>query len=94
MRKWLACAAPLLGMALIFAATTASGQRGRNGGGRRSQRPPALKEGDLAPDFELPILKASTNAEGKEINIITDEKIKLSSFRGKKLVCLFFSSYT
>ena len=50
--------------------------------------------GRQAPDFELPRLTLTTDADGKPIGKISDEKIKLSSFRGKKPVCLIMSSYT
>jgi hypothetical protein len=50
--------------------------------------------GEAAPDFELPRLTLTTDADGKPIGKVSDEKIKLSSFRGKKPVCLIMSSYT
>lgn len=50
--------------------------------------------GEEAPDFELPVLTLTTDADGKPIGKLSDEKIKLSSFRGKKPVCLIMSSYT
>lgn len=50
--------------------------------------------GREAPDFELPRLTLTTDADGKPIGKVSDEKIKLSSFRGKKPVCLIMSSYT
>ena len=50
--------------------------------------------GQDAPDFELPVLTLSTDADGSPIGKISDEKIKLSSFRGKKPVCIIMSSYT
>lgn len=53
-----------------------------------------LEVGQLAPDFELPLLKEETNAAGEKVARITDEKVRLSSFRGKKVVCVFMSSYT
>lgn len=62
-----------------------------------SNRPSAyqdLQVGKLAPDFELPILKEETDANGKKFNRITDEKVRLSAFRDKQVVCLFMSSYT
>jgi len=61
--------------------------------GRRKPRP-ALDVGTPAPDFELPLLEEDLNEKGEKIGRITDQKIKLSSFRGKKVVCLFMSSYT
>ncbi len=53
-----------------------------------------LPVGQEAPDFELAVLTAGEDEKGNKVNRITDEKIKLSSFRGKKLVCVFLSSYT
>ena len=50
-----------------------------------------LEIGKPAPDFELPLLKEETDANGKKINRITDEKVRLSTFRGKKVVCLFMN---
>jgi hypothetical protein len=47
-----------------------------------------------APDFELPRLTLTTDADGNPIGKISAEKVKLSSFRGKKPVCLIMSSYT
>jgi len=50
--------------------------------------PDQLKAGDDAPDFELTVL------DRKNPNKKTSDKIKLSSFEGKKPVVLFFGSYT
>ena len=47
-----------------------------------------------APDFELAVLEEDLDEEGEKIGRITDQKVKLASFRGKKVVCLFMSSYT
>ena len=66
---------------------------------------PALKVGQLAPDLKLPPLviqsptrqsygDGATGADGQSVKIIGSELISLSSFRGKKPVCLIFSSYT
>ena len=64
----------------------------------RPSRPapsPKVKVGELAPDFELPKLVLKTDASGKNIGVISeDETIRLSSFRGKKPVCMIMSSYT
>lgn len=87
--------AGLLGAMILACAGPSAGQRRERPerrGTRRSRR--TLKVGQAAPDFELPILKEGKDAEGNKVNRITDEKIKLSSFRGKKVVCVFFSSYT
>jgi len=53
-----------------------------------------IKVGQLAPDFKLPPLKLQTGADGQGAGIIGSELVSLSSFRGKKPVCLIFSSYT
>jgi len=62
------------------------GQRGRGGqrGGRRGQRGDdgsALVKGEVAPDFVLKSLDG-------------ESETKLSDFRSKKPVVLFFGSYT
>lgn len=61
----------------------------------RAAANPKVKVGELAPDFELPKLTLNTDASGKNIGVISDnETVRLSSFRGKKPVCLIMSSYT
>jgi len=51
--------------------------------------------GEEAPDFELPTLTITNDADGKPIGVIREnETIRLSSFRGKRPVCLIMSSYT
>ncbi len=55
---------------------------------------PAIKLGQMAPDFELPPLTFEDGKDGKKVARIGIEKIRLSSFRGKKPVFLIFSSYT
>ncbi len=63
--------------------------------GRSARRPPsALKIGQAAPDFELAILKFAKNEKGELVGTITDEKVRLSGFRGRQSVVVFFSSYT
>ena len=61
------------------------GQRGGRGGGqrggRRGDNGTALIKGEVAPDFVLKSLDG-------------DSETKLSDFRGKKPVVLFFGSYT
>ena len=53
-----------------------------------------LDIGSPAPEFALPVLKSEKNAAGETVERITDEEVNLSDFRGKKIVCLFTSSYT
>ena len=64
----------------------------------RPSRPtvnPKVKVGEMAPDFELPRLVLRTDASGRNVGVISDdETVRLSSFRGKKPVCLIMSSYT
>ncbi|MHC4678842.1 MAG: hypothetical protein ACYTEK_09115 [Planctomycetota bacterium] len=69
--------------------------------GRTRERPsrsadnPLVKPGEYAPDFDLPKLIFTTDATGKSVGVISDkDRIRLSSFRGKKPVCLIMSSYT
>ena len=61
--------------------------------GRMMSRPGGLT-GKTAPDFTLPLLVEEKNDKDEKVNRITDEKVTLSDFRGKKVVCIFFSSYT
>ncbi len=61
----------------------------------RSTRNPPVKLGQFAPDFELPKLAFKTDDTGKPIGVISEkDTVSLSSFRGKKPVCLIMSSYT
>jgi hypothetical protein len=71
---------------------------------RRRARPPALKVGQDAPDFELAYLKDAVKIEAAEKAAAEKgekvdwsklpKRIKLSDFRGRKPVYLIFSSYT
>ena len=77
---------------------------GRSGDDRRTEG--TLKVGDKAPDFELVQLDRSGKKKGVKSKKDGDsgskskgdskkeKKVKLSSFRGKKPVVLFFGSYT
>jgi len=61
----------------------------------RTAENPLLKLGQFAPDFELPKLTFKTDDTGKPIGVISEkDTVRLSSFRGKKPVCLIMSSYT
>jgi len=61
----------------------------------RSAKNPPVKLGQIAPDFELPKLTLKTDDTGKPIGVISEkDTVRLSSFRGKKPVCLIMSSYT
>ena len=63
-------------------------------GRRASSGASAITVGEAAPDFELPKLIITRDAAGNPIGKISEEKIQLSSFRGKKPVCVIMSSYT
>jgi hypothetical protein len=61
----------------------------------RSDENPLVKPGEFPPDFKLPRLTLKTDATGKPVGVIGEkDTIRLSSFRGKKPVCLIMSSYT
>jgi len=63
--------------------------------GDAGARNPLVKLGQLAPDFELPKLTLKTDDTGRPIGVISEkDTVRLSSFRGKKPVCLIMSSYT
>jgi hypothetical protein len=54
-----------------------------------------VRVGGYAPDFNLPRLTITSDPGGKPIGIIRDaDTFRLSSFRGKRPVCLIMSSYT
>jgi len=54
-----------------------------------------VKVGEYAPDFNLPRLTITSDPTGKPIGILREANtIRLSSFRGKRPVCLIMSSYT
>lgn len=56
---------------------------------------PLVRLGELAPDFELPRLTITSDPNGKPLGVISEtDTITLSSFRGKRPVCLIMSSYT
>jgi hypothetical protein len=86
-----AAALTFLGAILVFVLAAQAGEAEAR---RSDHGASGLQLGSQATDFELPLLKDESNAEGEKGYRVTDEKIKLSSFRGKKVVCLFLSSYT
>ena len=56
---------------------------------------PKIRIGEFPPDFELPRLTLKTDEAGKPIGVISqNDTIRLSSFRGKRPMCLIMSSYT
>ena len=86
-------------LVVFLAAVALAAVRDRPAGRAGVRRPPrrfsgGLKVGQKAPDFELPILVEKKNDKGEKIAVITKDKVKLSSYRGKKIVCIFMSSYT
>ena len=69
------------------------------GEGRQRKMPrgynPKINIGEFPPDFELPRLVIKTDETGKSHGVISEEDtVRLSSFRGKKPVCMIMSSYT
>jgi hypothetical protein len=50
--------------------------------------------GKPAPDLVLPRLAQGTDSGKKTMSPVAGEPVRLSSFRGKKTVCIFLSSYT
>lgn len=56
---------------------------------------PKINIGEFPPDFELPRLVIKTDETGKSVGVISEkDTVRLSSFRGKKPVCMIMSSYT
>jgi len=53
-----------------------------------------VQVGQQSTDFQLPVLIERTGADGEKVAVATSKQIRLSSYRGKKVVCLFMSSYT
>lgn len=61
----------------------------------RSADNPLVKPGEYPPDFDLPRLTFAADAAGNSVGVISQQdRIRLSSFRGKKPVCMIMSSYT
>ena len=84
--------------ALFTAAAFAIPPR-RPGGRPRAGRPPGQSAGRVqigrqATDFELPVLIERKDDKGQKVAVVTTDKVKLSSYRGKRIVCVFMSSYT
>jgi hypothetical protein len=63
----------------------------KKGGPDKPKDPP--KPGAVAPDFELDVLPPGFDAEAKQKDA-KPQRVKLSSFRGKRPVALIFGSYT
>ena len=90
--RWLA----MLGVvAAVSAVAWTAAEPRRQRAGKRARRPRnVLKTGQAAPDFELAVLKCARNKKGERVGKITKERVRLSSFRGRQSVVVFFSSYT
>jgi hypothetical protein len=85
-------------LTLLVSAAAAAGS-GRPGGRPNKGRSPGqstrrVQIGQQTTDFELPVLIERTDSKGEKVAVVTTDKIKLSSYRGKKVVCVFMSSYT
>ncbi len=81
----------------LAALITDIGQGRQQATQRRSDKGynPKIKIGEFPPDFELPTLTLKTDETGKPFGVISEkDTVRLSSFRGKKPVCLIMSSYT
>ncbi len=76
---------------VILIAETAEGQQRKMPRGYN----PKITIGEFPPDFELPRLTIKTDETGKSVGVIRrEDTVRLSSFRGKKPVCMIMSSYT
>jgi hypothetical protein len=89
----------VVAVAALLASTTLAISQRRPGGRPRRGRPPGQSSattriGQQATDFELPVLIERNDAKGQKIAVVTTDKVKLSSYRDKKIVCVFMSSYT
>lgn len=80
---------------MLLAAQFACAQEsGRKRNDRRQPAKPHMAVGQESVDFELPLLAFEKDDEGNDVGIISTNLVKLSSFRGEKVVCIFSSSYT
>jgi len=91
----------VLGIATLTVLLSRPAWPAARGSGQTRERPnrgadnPLVKPGEYPPDFDLPRLTFATDAAGKSVGVISEkDRIRLSSFRGKKPVCLIMSSYT
>jgi len=81
--------------ALLLAPTIPAAER--PDGQRQPMRKPGgvfLEPGQEAPDLTLPRLAVETDKDGNPAGKVSDQKVTVSSFRGKKPVVVIFSSYT
>jgi len=84
----------LLTIVFLLVSLTAKIGEGQQRGMPRGYNP-KIRLGEFPPDFELPRLVIETDETGKSKGVISEtDTVKLSSFRGKKPVCMIMSSYT
>ncbi|MHC4564094.1 MAG: hypothetical protein ACYS8X_15160, partial [Planctomycetota bacterium] len=74
---WLA---PAMAFGLVLAVSVVDA----DGPAEGAKKPPRvqLKVGDEAPDFDLPRLVVTKDEDGNETVSVSEETVKLSSFRG------------
>ena len=97
MSKTILVGALIAFLSLVVVVRTGEAQN-RGNAYRRAPSPNTVRVGQLAPDFDLVHMEC-IKTEGDKGNAATPKKnggdrVKLSSFRGKKPVVLIFSSYT
>ena len=83
----------------MFVSATFAVRPHRPGGRPSSGRPPgqsarSVQVGQEAADFELPVLIERQDDKGQKVAVVTTDKVKLSGYRGERIVCVFMSSYT
>ncbi len=95
-RGWLPAFAAILIVGLLVGSALAAppAKKGPTRKSRSSRWATMLKVGQDAPDFEIATLTLEKNDEGVIVGKISKDKVKLSSHEGKKIVCIFSSSYT
>jgi hypothetical protein len=83
---------------LLMRPSDAQDSRDRGGAYRRQPSPNTVRVGQPAPDFDLVRLDSVKTEGDKNTGLASrkngGDRVKLSSFRGKKPVVLIFSSYT
>ena len=87
-------AVPISGLAIVSIGLLMLAARDCIGQMRGADNP-LVRVGADAPDFNLPRLTITSDPSGKPIGVIREaDTVRLSSFRGKRPVCLIMSSYT
>jgi hypothetical protein len=80
---------------LVFVCAMVTGAAQTRLGQAREAGPTLVRVGEYAPDFNLPRLTITSDPNGRPIGVIREaDTFRLSSFRGKRPVCLIMSSYT